>query len=180
MARDPAAGHAVTIGPLRGRRLALELVEQLDSLFGLRHCGRRLPRREYPSAYGQMGRCLSPGLGDLDPNLYRRRLDEALWLFMGGGASRLLEHVGRQMRASSDDRRDLFQPSIELQLLFADAARPQAIDQITQTGAAGRSVVDAFDGDGRRRHDFHSSPAAFFDGRSNPLFDTHDPLYSPA
>ena len=76
VAPEPAAGHAVTIGPLHGRRLALELVEQLDSLFGLRHCGRRLPRREYPSAYGQMGRCLSPCLGDLDPNLYRRRLDE--------------------------------------------------------------------------------------------------------
>ena len=79
---DPAPGHAVTIGPLRGRRLALELVEQLDSLFGLRHCGRRLPRREHPSAYGQMGRCLSPCLGDLDPNLYRRRLDEVLRLFV--------------------------------------------------------------------------------------------------
>ncbi|MDQ6816880.1 MAG: exonuclease domain-containing protein, partial [Actinomycetota bacterium] len=49
----PAAGHAVTIGPLRGRRLAVELVEQLDSLFGLRHCGRRLRRREHPSIYGQ-------------------------------------------------------------------------------------------------------------------------------
>ena len=78
VAPDPAAGHAVTVGPVRGRRLALELVEQLDSLFGLRHCGRRLPRREHPSAYGQMGRCLSPCLGDLDPNLYRRRLDEVL------------------------------------------------------------------------------------------------------
>src|SRR5205085_11257523 len=33
----PAAGHAVTIGPLGGKRLALELVEQLDSLFTLRH-----------------------------------------------------------------------------------------------------------------------------------------------
>ncbi len=30
-----------------------------------------------------MGRCLSPCLGDLDPNLYRRRLDEALALFTG-------------------------------------------------------------------------------------------------
>ena len=79
------------VGPVRGRRLALELVEQLDSLFGLRHCGRRLPRREYPSAYGQMGRCLSPCLGDLDPNLYRRRLDAVLALFVGaatrGGAA---------------------------------------------------------------------------------------------
>ena len=97
----PAAGHAVTIGPLRGRKLAQELVEQLDSLFGLRHCGRRLPRREYPSAYGQMGRCLSPCLGDLDPNLYRRRLDEALRLFLGDGGRGLTEHVERQMRAAA-------------------------------------------------------------------------------
>jgi DNA polymerase-3 subunit epsilon len=107
VASDPAAGHAVSIGPLRGRRLAQELIEQLDSLFGLRHCGRRLPRREYPSAYGQMGRCLSPCLGDLDPNLYRRRLDEALRLFMGGGeaGARLIAHVEHQMRVAADEQR---------------------------------------------------------------------------
>jgi DNA polymerase-3 subunit epsilon len=102
---QPAAGHAVTIGPLRGKSLARELVEQLDSIFGLRHCGRRLVRREYPSAYGQMGRCLSPCLGDLDPNLYRRHLDEALRLFLGDGASRLLAHVEQQMRKAAAERR---------------------------------------------------------------------------
>jgi DNA polymerase-3 subunit epsilon len=100
---EPAAGHAVTIGPLRGRRLAHELVEQLDSLFGLRHCGRRLQLREHPSAYGQMGRCLSPCLGDLDPNLYRRRLDEALRLFTAetDGREKLLAHVRGQMREAA-------------------------------------------------------------------------------
>ncbi|MBW3551045.1 MAG: alpha/beta fold hydrolase, partial [Proteobacteria bacterium] len=66
--------------PLRGRAAAVELKEQLDSLFALRHCGRALHRRRHPAVYGQMGRCLSPCLGDLDPNLYRRRLDEALAL----------------------------------------------------------------------------------------------------
>jgi DNA polymerase III subunit epsilon len=106
VASEPAAGHAVTIGPLTGRRLAQELVEQLDSLFGLRHCGRRLQLREHPSAYGQMGRCLSPCLGDLDPNLYRRRLDGALRLFVSGGdgGQRLLAHVKAQMRAASDQQ----------------------------------------------------------------------------
>ncbi len=107
---DPAAGHAVSIGPLRGRRMAGELVEQLDSLFGLRHCGRRLQRRDHPSAYGQMGRCLSPCLGDLDPNLYRRRLDEVLALFIAGSDSDepgqpLLEHIERQMRAAAREQR---------------------------------------------------------------------------
>jgi DNA polymerase-3 subunit epsilon len=107
VAPDPAPGHAVSIGPMRGRKLATELVEQLDSLFGLRHCGRRLPRRDHPSAYGQMGRCLSPCLGDLDPNLYRRRLDGALRLFIGNGdaGARLIEHVETQMRAAAAEQR---------------------------------------------------------------------------
>jgi len=103
VAREPAAGHAVTVGPLRGRAPAAELVEQLNSLFGLRHCGRRLARRQHPSAYGQMGRCLSPCLGDLDPNLYRRRLDAALAMFTGpgDGGRALLDHLDVQMRAAA-------------------------------------------------------------------------------
>ncbi|HEU4656028.1 MAG TPA: GIY-YIG nuclease family protein, partial [Capillimicrobium sp.] len=107
VAAAPAAGHAVSVGPLRGRAVATELLEQLNSLFGLRHCGRALPRRQWPSAYGQMGRCLSPCLGDLDPNLYRRRLDQALALFTGhgdGGAA-LLAHLDAEIRAASDGRR---------------------------------------------------------------------------
>jgi DNA polymerase-3 subunit epsilon len=107
VAPEPAGGHAVNIGPLRGRASAAELKEQLDSLFGLRHCPRSLPRRYSPSVYGQMGRCLSPCLGDLDPNLYRRRLDEALAIFTGdgdGGAA-LLAHVDAQMRRAAAEQK---------------------------------------------------------------------------
>jgi DNA polymerase III subunit epsilon len=106
VAPGPAPGRAVSVGPLRGRSLAVELLEQLNSLFGLRHCGRTLKLRPWPSAYGQMGRCLSPCLNDLDPNLYRRRLDEALALFTGrgdGGAA-LLRHIDAQMRAAAADQ----------------------------------------------------------------------------
>src|ERR671916_713931 len=100
VAHEPAAGHAVCVGPVRGRAAAAELVEQINSLFGLRHCGRGMPTRQWPSAYGQMGRCLSPCLGDLDPNLYRDRLEEALRLFVDerDGGHALLRHVDRQMR----------------------------------------------------------------------------------
>src|SRR5215211_4151389 len=106
VAREPAAGNAVCVGPLRGRAAAAELVEQLNSLFGLRHCGRGLVPREHPSAYGQMGRCLSPCLNDLDPNLYRERLDQALKLFVGrDGGRALLERVDEQTRNASAERR---------------------------------------------------------------------------
>ena len=103
VAREPAGGHSVNVGPVRGRAAAAELVEQLNSLFGLRHCGRRLARRQHPSAYGQMGRCLSPCLGDLDPNLYRERLDSALRLFVDGrdGGGALLDHLEAQLRAAT-------------------------------------------------------------------------------
>jgi DNA polymerase-3 subunit epsilon len=106
VAREPAAGHAVCVGPVRGRAAAAELVEQLNSLFGLRHCGRTLPRREHPSAYGQMGRCLSPCLHDLDPNVYRERLDAALRLFVGGeGGAALLARVDAQIAEASAAQR---------------------------------------------------------------------------
>ena len=105
VAREPAAGHAVCVGPVRGRAAAAELVEQLNSLFGLRHCGRKLNTRPHPSAYGQMGRCLSPCLGDLDPNLYRERLDRALGLFEVDGGAALLAHVEAQMRKASEAQR---------------------------------------------------------------------------
>lgn len=100
---EPAPGLAVNVGPLQGRFAAAELVEQLTSLFALRHCGRGMKRREFPSAYGQMGRCLSPCLGDLDPNAYRRRLDEVLALFAGegDGARALLSHLDEEMRRAS-------------------------------------------------------------------------------
>jgi len=105
---EPAPGRAVNVGPLKGRKAAGELADQLTSLFRLRHCGKAMPRREHPSAYGQMGRCLSPCLGDLDPNAYRGQVDKALALFAGpepDAATRLLGHVEEQMREASAAQR---------------------------------------------------------------------------
>jgi DNA polymerase III subunit epsilon len=107
VAPEPAAGLAVNVGPVRGRDAASELVDQLNSLFALRHCGRALPRRDHPSAYGQMGRCLSPCLRDLDPNAYRRRLDEALAPFTGhgDGGEALVARIEEQMSDASAAQR---------------------------------------------------------------------------
>ena len=107
VAPEPAAGHAINVGPLRGQAAARELADHLTSLFALRHCGRRLILRAHPSAYGQMGRCLSPCLGDLDPNLYRRRLDAALAPFTGDAdaGQALLAQVESDMRAAAAELR---------------------------------------------------------------------------
>jgi DNA polymerase-3 subunit epsilon len=106
VAGEPAPGHAVNVGPLGSRALAGELADQLTSLYRLRHCGRRLRLREYPSAYGQMGRCLSPCLGDLDPNAYRRQLDAALAHFEEPGAGeRLIAELDHRMCEAAAERR---------------------------------------------------------------------------
>jgi DNA polymerase III subunit epsilon len=106
VAPEPAPGHAVNVGPLGSRALASELADQLTSLYRLRHCGRKLKLREHPSAYGQMGRCVSPCLGDLDPNAYRRQVDLALSHFERPGAGEaLIAEVDRRMHEAAEDRR---------------------------------------------------------------------------
>jgi DNA polymerase-3 subunit epsilon len=106
VAGEPAAGHAVNIGPLGSRALASELADQLTSLYRLRHCGRKLKVRPHPSAYGQMGRCVSPCLGDLDPNAYRRQLDAALAHFERPGAGEaLIEELEERMREAAEGER---------------------------------------------------------------------------
>ena len=103
---EPAAGNAVNVGPLGSRALARELADQLTSLYRLRHCGRALKLREHPSAYGQMGRCTSPCLGDLDPNAYRRQVDAALAHFEGPGAGEaLIAEIDRRMHDAATDAR---------------------------------------------------------------------------
>jgi DNA polymerase-3 subunit epsilon len=106
VAAEPAAGHAVNIGPLGSRALASELADHLTSLYRLRHCGRKLKVREHPSAYGQMGRCVSPCLGDLDPNAYRRQLDMALAHFERPGAGEaLIDVLDERMREAAREQR---------------------------------------------------------------------------
>jgi DNA polymerase III subunit epsilon len=101
-APDPAPGHAINVGPIKGLRTAQDLADQLTSMFRLRHCGRRLHIREHPSAYGQMGRCCSPCLGDLDPNAYRRQVEKALSVFWSSDArAALLAELDEQMRAAA-------------------------------------------------------------------------------
>jgi DNA polymerase-3 subunit epsilon len=106
VAAEPAPGNAVNVGPLGSRALAGELADQLTSLYRLRHCGRKLKLRENPSAYGQMGRCLSPCLGDLDPNAYRGQLDLALAHFERPGAGQaLIEEIDRRIAEASAEAR---------------------------------------------------------------------------
>ncbi|MEY2443010.1 MAG: polymerase subunit epsilon, partial [bacterium] len=98
-AADPAGGHAINVGPIKGQRVAQDLADQLTSMFRLRHCGRSMKRREHPSAYGQMGRCCSPCLGDLDPNAYRRQVEKALSVFWSTDArTALLAQLDEWMR----------------------------------------------------------------------------------
>ena len=103
VAREPAAGPRGLRRPgarprRRGRAGRAAQLALRPAPLRPRSC----PRREHPSAYGQMGRCLSPCLHDLDPNLYRERLDAALRLFVGrNGGEALLARVDEQIAEAS-------------------------------------------------------------------------------
>jgi DNA polymerase-3 subunit epsilon len=102
---DPAPGRAINVGPIKGLRTAQDIADQLTSMFRLRHCGRKLHIREHPSAYGQMGRCCSPCLGDLDPNAYRRQVEKALSVFWSADAREaLLGELDSQMREAAREQ----------------------------------------------------------------------------
>ena len=107
VAPEPGAGPRGQRRAARRRaRWPRELADQLTSLYRLRHCGRRLKLREHPSAYGQMGRCVSPCLGDLDPNAYRRQLDQALAHFERPGAGEaLIDEIDERMREAAPSAR---------------------------------------------------------------------------
>jgi DNA polymerase-3 subunit epsilon len=102
---DPAPGHAINVGPIKGLRTAQDIADQLTSMFRLRHCGRKLHIREWASAYGQMGRCCSPCLGDLDPNAYRRQIEKALSVFWSADAREaLLAELDTQIRFAAKEQ----------------------------------------------------------------------------
>ena len=122
VAAAPAGGHAVNVGPLGSRALAAELADQLTSLYRLRHCGRTLHLREHPSAYGQMGRCVSPCLGDLDPNAYRRQLDVGARPVRRARAGRAAARGDRPPH-----RRGVRRPALRARRRAAAPARPAGL-----------------------------------------------------
>jgi DNA polymerase-3 subunit epsilon len=59
-----------------------------------------------PDPYGQMGRCCSPCLGDLDPNAYRRQIEKALSVFWSADArAALLAELDEQIRDAARAQR---------------------------------------------------------------------------
>ena len=107
VAREPAAGHASRIGPLRGQAAAAELVEQLNSLFGLRHCGRKLPRRDHPvgvRADGPLPVALPAATSTPTSTASGSTRRSGCSRAADGGAA-LLAHVDAQMRAAPRPQR---------------------------------------------------------------------------
>ena len=107
VAREPAAGHSDHVGPppraepRGGARRAAQLAVLRCATAGASCRGATIRR---PT--GRWAAASHLACGDLDPNLYRERLDAALGLFQGedGGAS-LLAHIDGQMRAAAAEQR---------------------------------------------------------------------------
>ena len=68
----PRPDGATYLGPLRSRRLAEQVADAIHEVVPLRRCSARIgPRTRFPAcALAEMGRCLSPCDGSVDPDRY--------------------------------------------------------------------------------------------------------------
>ena len=159
--------------PVRGRAAAAELVEQLNSLFGLRHCGRKLPRRDAPERVRADGPLpvAVPRRPRPEPLPRAARPRAAAVRRLRATAARaLLAHIDAQSRAAAEERNYeraawLRRRRERLEALRAAARRPAARHPRRRAARAraripGARPFDAFWIAGGRVVDWGALPAA--------------------
>mgnify|MGYP003881891635 CR=1 FL=1 len=97
--RRPQLDGNLYLGPFASPRSLRESLKTLTRAFPLRRC-RELRPRERPCLNGQMGRCLAPCTGGVDPERYRRLVEELRRALEGGGHG-LIQELEQQMQRAA-------------------------------------------------------------------------------
>lgn len=92
-------------GPFTSAAAVHDTIELLNRMYGLRDCGRNLPRdigKDRPCLNYHMKRCLGPCIaGGIDPESYRRQVDLAIE-FLSGNYGRILKDLKEKMEAAAE------------------------------------------------------------------------------
>ncbi len=95
-------------GPFSSAAAVHDTIELLNRMYGLRECGRNLPRdigKERPCLNYQMKRCLGPCVpGAVGEEEYRSRVELAVE-FLSGDYSRVLRDLQEKMEAAAEELR---------------------------------------------------------------------------
>lgn len=101
--REVAADGARYFGPFRSRHIVNLTIDVVQKIFPVRTCLRSLPPQAKPSEPClrlHLDRCPAPSRGGVDPEPYRKTIEEVC-AFLGGEREDLLDRLRRQMFEAS-------------------------------------------------------------------------------
>jgi excinuclease ABC subunit C len=129
LVRRPRRDGALYFGPYASSRSVRQTVRLLQQYMGLRRCKDGQLRRSRRTCLNhQMGRCAGVCRGDVSPEVYADRVQEAI-LFLRGRSSQLLGRLDQRMRDAADHLR------------FEEAARLRDQIQAIRKTLEGQRVV---------------------------------------
>ncbi len=102
--RKPAKDGALYFGPYASAQAVRETLNIVNKTFKLRKCRTRdFRKRTRPCLHCQMQRCLAPCCMDVDPDVYRHMVKEAI-LFLKGRTPDLVRQIKKEMMAAADSQ----------------------------------------------------------------------------
>ncbi|MBR7116520.1 MAG: excinuclease ABC subunit UvrC [Clostridia bacterium] len=103
--RDRKSDKGRYFGPYQGAAQAHAALDAVVKIFGLYTCKRQFPRdigKERPCIYKDMGRCVSPCAGGVDPEEYRALVKQAEWV-LDGNIKTTLDTLRRDMEEAAEE-----------------------------------------------------------------------------
>ena len=91
-------------GPFTSGADVRATIDLVNKLFGLRDCNRKLPEtigKERPCLNYHMGQCMGPCNGEVSPESYREKVDEAV-SFLSGNTAPVIRDLKERMQQASE------------------------------------------------------------------------------
>ena len=91
-------------GPFTSGTDVRATIDLVNKLFGLRSCNRKLPEaigKERPCLNYHMGQCMGPCNGDVSPESYREKVEEAI-RFLSGNTAPVIKELKEKMQSASE------------------------------------------------------------------------------
>ncbi len=132
-------------GPFSSASAMRSTLKLLYSLFPLRRC-RTVRRRERPCLNHQMGRCLAPCTGRVDPEEYQRMVGEVVRI-LEGRKQEVLDDLQRKMRSAAErlafeeaaryrDQIRALEKTLEQQMIVAEHHQDQDVFGLARKGGS--------------------------------------------
>ena len=128
-------------GPYTSAAAVRDTIELLNKLFKLRTCNKVLPRdigQERPCLNHHIGQCLAPCQGDIDREVYRGQVEQALD-FLNGNYSAILKDLEKKMQDAAEELE--FEEAIRYRDLFESVKSVSQKQKITHSDGEDKDII---------------------------------------